>query len=66
MIEQYLAVWRVLNWIDKDTFFKITQFNYDYYSTGKWIEYKEDYTKALLGFDSEVRGRFDDYIKEQL
>lgn len=66
MVSDYLAVWRVLHWIDKDTFFKITQFEYDYYGTGKWIDYQDDYTQALMSYDSQVQGRFDDYIKEQL
>lgn len=66
MIEDYLAVWRVLNWIDYDTFLDITQFEDNYYSSQKWNIYREDYTRALLEFDSVIRSRFDDYVKEQL
>ena len=66
MLHDYLAVWNVLNWIDKDTFLEITEFYDDYYGTEKWLEYQKDYTWALKSYDSTIQLRFNDYIKSQL
>lgn len=66
MIENYLAVYNILQWINYVDFLKITQFKDGYYAGNKWEIFRKNYFEALLGFDDDVRLRFDDYIKERL